>query len=74
MFPDYKIDITDIFEKDNLFALLGYAGGTFKGINPETNYSKLPAAWKAEILDNKVKLWQVYADTKIAYDIIDKNK
>jgi len=72
-FPDYKIEITDIFEKANEAALFGFAGGTYKGINPETNYCRVPAAWKAVIENGKVKLWQVYADTKIPLDIIEKS-
>jgi ketosteroid isomerase-like protein len=73
-FPDYKIEITEIYEYGDTFVLFGYASGTFKGVNPDTNYWKLPAAWKAEIQDGKVKLWQVYCDTKIPYDIIELNK
>jgi hypothetical protein len=69
-FPDYKIEITEIFESGNKIGLFGFAGGTYKGINTETNYCRMPAAWKAEVEKNKVKLWQVYADTKIPLDII----
>ncbi len=73
LFPDFKIEITDLYEYGNTFVMFGYASGTFKGINPDSNYWKLPAAWKAEVEDNKIKIWQVYCDTKIPFDIMEKN-
>jgi len=73
-FPDYKIEITDMYEYADVFVLFGFASATFKGIDTEKNFWKLPAAWKAEIKDDKIKLWQVYCDTKIPFDIIEKNK
>ena len=73
---DYKIEVTDIFIEGDTVAAFGFAEGTFKGIKTEQNknYWKLPAAWKAVIENGKVKLWQVYADTKITCDIISRNK
>jgi ketosteroid isomerase-like protein len=75
-FPDYKIEITDIFANGDTLAAFGFASGTFKGIKTEKNenYWRLPASWKIVVEDNKIKLWQVYADTKIPFDIIGKNK
>jgi len=75
LFPDYKIEITDIFSHGDTMAALGFAGATFKGIKTDRNenYWRIPAAWKALVSENKIKLWQVYADTKIPFDIIGKN-
>ncbi|HEX4375412.1 MAG TPA: nuclear transport factor 2 family protein [Puia sp.] len=75
-FPDYKIEITDIFFNGDTLAAFGFASGTFKGIKTEKdeNYWRLPASWKIIVENNKIKLWQVYADTKIPFDIIGKNK
>jgi ketosteroid isomerase-like protein len=74
-FPDYKIEITDILTTGDLAAAFGFAGGTFKGIKTDKNenYWRLPASWKIIVSQNKIKLWQVYADTKIPFDIIGKN-
>lgn len=74
-FPDYKIEITDLFSDGNTLAAFGFASGTYKGKTTASkkNYWRLPAAWKAIIADNKIKVWQVYADTKIPFDIIGKN-
>ena len=73
-FPDYKIEITDIFSRGDTLAAFGFAGGTFKGKKADNNenYWHLPASWKAIVAGNKIKLWQVYADSKIPFDIINK--
>jgi ketosteroid isomerase-like protein len=75
-FPDYRIEITNIFSDGRMVAAFGFASGTFKGMKTEKNenYWRLPAAWKIKISDNKINVWQVYADTKIPFDIIGRNK
>jgi hypothetical protein len=97
IFPDYLIEITDIFLKPEPMALktgkskvpvklvynrndfifaFGFASGTYKGmkIKDNNNYFRIPACWKAIVEDGKVKLWQVYCDTKIPYDIIERGE
>ena len=64
-FPDYYIEVTEVFEDEDKLALFGFAGGTFK--NKEGESWRLPAAWKAIVKDGRVSLWQVYADTKIPF-------
>ena len=70
-FPDYYLEVTDVFEDGDNFALFGFAGGSFKG--KETESWRLPAAWKAIVKDGHVNLWQVFADTKIPFEIIERN-
>ncbi len=75
LFPDYKIEITDIFLGGDTVAAFGFASGTFQGKSDrKENFWHLPASWKAVIKNGKIQLWQVYADSKIPYDIINKNK
>ena len=76
LFPDYKIEINEILEKDNLIGMFGYASGTYRNIINEdkSNYWRVPAAWKAIVKDNQIELWQVYADNLLVMDIINKNK
>jgi ketosteroid isomerase-like protein len=76
LFPDYKIDIEDIFEKSELVCLLGYASGTYRNLQNETksNHWRIPAAWKAIVYKGQIKQWQVYADNIIVMDIINSNK
>ncbi|HOY33219.1 MAG TPA: nuclear transport factor 2 family protein [Bacteroidales bacterium] len=76
LFPDYKIEINDIIEKDALICILGYASGTYKNIitDDNRNHWRVPAAWTAIIQDNQVKQWQVYADNIIVMDIVKRNQ
>lgn len=67
-FPDYEIEVTDVFEHEEAFALLGFAGGSFRR-DPERRW-RLPAAWKAVVKDERIALWQVFADTKIPFELI----
>ena len=75
-FPDYFIEVTDVFpgeasDDGQTFAMFGFAGGSFKG--KESESWRLPAAWKATVKDGRVTLWQVFADTKIPFEIIERN-
>lgn len=76
LFPDYKIEIDKILKDDSLICLFGYASGTYKNLQNEknSNYWRIPTAWKAIIKDNRVMSWQVYADNIIVLDIINRNK
>ncbi len=69
-FPDYYIEITDAFENGELSAMFGFAGGSFKG-NAEAKW-RLPAAWKAIVKNGTIALWQVFADTKIPFEVIER--
>ena len=69
-FPDYYIEITDEFENGDLFAMCGFAGGSFQG-KPDAEW-RLPAAWKTIVKDSRVALWQVFADTKIPFELIER--
>ena len=88
-FPDYYIEVNEVFEgrhahgsdeasaiveareDGETFALFGFAGGSFKGKQSECR--RLPVAWKASVRDGRVTLWQVFADTKIPFQIIQRN-
>ena len=69
-FPDYSIEVNEIFANGDRFAMFGFAGGSFKG-RGEANW-RLPAAWKAIVKEGRVALWQVFADTKIPFEIIER--
>jgi len=77
LFLDYKVEITDTFQNDSIIVLLGYASGTYKTTNSNldnNNHWKIPASWKAIVVDEKIKLWQVYADNSVVIEIVNKNK
>ncbi len=74
MFRDYKIEINSFTENATVFLAEGTAEGTYgdtKSVSGD-NYFKIPAAWKAVIENGKVKQWQIFADTKVTGEIIDK--
>ncbi len=73
LFPDYKIEAEQIFEDGNMVVVFGYVSGTYKGMTdtPDAHW-RLPASWKAIVENGKIKLWQVYADTKIPFDIMQR--
>lgn len=71
LFPDYRIEITEVFNLENKVAAFGFAGEFYNEPDPgEKSEWKIPAAWIAEIADGKITTWQVIADTKIPYDIL----
>jgi ketosteroid isomerase-like protein len=76
LFPDYKIEINEIFTRDSVICMFGYASGTYKNLINEDNrnYWRIPAAWRAIVKDDLIRLWQVYADNIIVLDIINRNK
>ena len=71
-FPDYYIEVFEVFQNGESFAMFGFAGGSFKG-NDDAEW-RLPAAWKAIVKDGRVDLWQVFADTKIPFESIELGK
>jgi len=52
--------------------MFGFAGGSFKG-KPDASWC-LPAAWKAIVKDARVILWQVFADTKIPFELMSESR
>ena len=70
MFPDYSIKVMEVFENGESFAMFGVAGASFQG-RPEASW-RLPAALKAIVRDGRVALWQVFADTKIPFEMIER--
>jgi ketosteroid isomerase-like protein/predicted enzyme related to lactoylglutathione lyase len=71
LFPDYHININELFIDGDTVAAFGFAEGSDKGI--KENHWRLPVSWKAVVHNKKIKLWQVYADTKLRFDIMATN-
>lgn len=74
MFPDYRIEVEEIFMKGSSACLLGYASGTYRGLKDDagSNYWRIPAAWKVAAANGQVAFWQVFADNIIVMDIINR--
>lgn len=76
MFPDYKNNFENILQDGNLIVAIGTACGTYngnRGLIPE-NRIEWSAAWKAVVENDKIKLWQVYADWTEALKIIEEDQ
>ena len=75
MVPDYSISHSDIFAEGNSVAVFGWAQGTFSkdGQLAKENFWKTPAAWRAVVKENKIALWQVYADNEPIRALMRKN-
>jgi len=65
LFPDYYVEIEEILTIGPLALPYGHAGA---GVREKA--WKIPAAWRAIVQNGKIRLWQVYADTKIQLESI----
>jgi len=76
MFPDYEIQIEDILANESIVAVFGSAAGTYngkRGLVPE-NRIEMPAAWRTEVVNGKIRFWKVYADWSEGLKIIEEDK
>jgi hypothetical protein len=75
LFPDYKIEISDIVENESVIGLFGYVNATYKNLINDLNSNlwRTPASWKAIVENNKIKHWQVFCDYSGLFKIIEKN-
>ncbi len=75
MFPDYKIDIDEIYNDGDKIMFTGKASGTYHADKTtRENHWDITAAWRALVIDDKIKEWQVFGDNKPVYEIVERNK
>jgi ketosteroid isomerase-like protein len=74
-FPDYAIEVTEVFSHGDAVAMCGKARGTFAvdGKLPRENFWEVPAAWHAIVKDGRVAEWRVYCDNDSARKIMAAN-
>jgi ketosteroid isomerase-like protein len=72
MFPDYRITAQILMSEGDSALLCGTTSGTFHRVGSRAHGSKvtLHAAWRAIVANDKIALWQVYADNKPVYDLL----
>jgi len=66
MVPDYTVTVDETFSEGAIVVMLGSAEGTYAKdgqLLPE-NFWRTPAAWRAQIKDEKIAEWRVYADNE----------
>ena len=76
MFPDYEILVDATLYQNGTVAVFGSVSGTYNGKRGlvQKNRIAMPAAWKANVADGKVKLWQVYCDWTKGVRTIEEDK
>jgi len=72
-FPDYRIEIKELYSLGNNFVLIGFASGTHSGRKPNRGHWRLPAAWRAVVRRGLVREWSVFCDTRTPYEILEKD-
>jgi ketosteroid isomerase-like protein len=76
MVPDYAVIVDETFSEGAIIVMLGAAQGTYvkDGQLLKENFWQTPAAWRAQIRDEKVVEWRVYADNEPIRQLMAKNK
>lgn len=70
LFPNYRIDVDSVISEGRLVLLSGWASATLRGTGPSW---RIPAAWRAVVVDGRIAEWQVYADNKPVYEILNRD-
>lgn len=72
LFPDYHMEVNEVITKNDIVLVTGLASGTYKNLKHEDKDTGwiVPACWKAIIKDEKIELWQIFADMSKAYEIV----
>ena len=66
--PRYGIEIDEMLVEGDTAALFGFAWG---GLASDGSRDwRRPAAWRVRVADGRIRLWQVYVDTKIVFDLL----
>ncbi len=75
LFPDYHLEVNEVLTKNEVVIVTGIASGTYKNLKFEEKDNSwiVPAAWKAIVKDDKIELWQIFADMSKAYEIVKRN-
>jgi ketosteroid isomerase-like protein len=68
-FPDYRIEVESLAVGSDCVLLSGLASATHAGSGARWS---IPAAWKATIDGEHIEHWQVYADNKPVYEILNR--
>jgi ketosteroid isomerase-like protein len=70
MFPNYTVTVDSMVEAGSLVLLTGWAQGSLRARGTDW---RIPAAWRAQVRDNLIDSWQVFADNKPVYELLQSN-
>jgi ketosteroid isomerase-like protein len=73
LFPNYRIAVSHVLAVGPVVAVFGIASGTLVKARgaPPSSWS-IPAAWRAVVRSRLVSQWQVYADNKPVYALLER--
>lgn len=76
LFPDYRIEVDEIFASNAAAMLHGQASGTLHrdGVAVANAAWQIPVAWRAEVDGGKVRVWQVFADNSPIHDLLSQRR
>jgi limonene-1,2-epoxide hydrolase len=66
-FPNYRIDVEALASVGGCVLLCGWASATHVA-----SKWRIPAAWRGIVEGERVSHWQVYADNKPVYEILNR--
>lgn len=74
MIPDYSIEVTGVFPQGGRIAITGRASGTVavRGELPPENRWDIPMAAEAEVREDRIARWQVFADNDPVRQILSR--
>jgi ketosteroid isomerase-like protein len=73
MIPDYRIEVEGVFSQGTSVVVTGKASGTVavRGELPSANTWEIPIAAQAEVCEERVSRWQVFADNEPVRQILN---
>jgi ketosteroid isomerase-like protein len=72
LFPDYGIEIESLAVAGAMVLVAGSAAATAASGTPGEQRWRIPAAWRAHVLDGRIDMWQVYADNTPVYALLKR--
>lgn len=71
-FPDYDIVVESMIYQGDKVAVFGSLSATYavSGELDAAHFWQVPAAWRAQVINNKVASWTAFHDTRRMYEII----
>src|SRR5262245_54095114 len=70
LFPDYCVEVESLAVEATVVLAAGSASGTAGTGTPMAQRWRIPAAWRAEVRDGLIDLWQVYADNTPLFELL----
>ena len=67
LFPDHRIELDTMISAAGLVLSSGWASATHRDSGTAW---RIPAAWRAAVVNDQIAEWQVYADNKPVYEIL----